>query len=458
VPADIQHFMKLRQLYRALATTDRREAIIRARALAARTDQLFEQIRDMAKKKNDPRKVGMIVTMDSDELGLPRFRMQTEAHDTTEDKQQAFAVAQKHAEGRQTLSGTTGGGNALRPGKPFGEAVDEFLETFPKAKTKRAYRTALKQHAIPFFKAKTLISSIDQDTFAKYVKHILADKKSKHATHLSRINPVTSMFSWLYANHPKSTPILTTKKLIPPPDESEEDERDEFKLHHLRVLFENAKQYRSTEPHKFWVTVVAAFTGCRIEELAQASLQADLRRLEESDIWYFELNERADADGVKRKSMKKRNSKRLMPIHSSLVRHGFIDYLEKQKQEGATRPFELGWKPWKEPDMGTLRWAHAISKWGSRELDQLDKTGKLSRAGLKLSYFHSMRHTFATVLDERGVSEGLRSILQGQAAPGAGENSKRYSKLRRNPRFLSDIVEEHLVDYAAILDDLLADV
>ena len=106
--------------------------------------------------------------------------------------------------------------------------------------------------------------------------------------------------------------------------------------------------------------------------------------------------------------------------------------------------------------MGGVHWAHYIIRWGGRELEKLDRSGELSRDGLKLAYFHSMRHTFASILAECDVGEERRAALQGQAAPGAGENAKRYVKMRHDPRVPSDIVEAHLGAYAAILDDVMA--
>lgn len=48
-------------------------------------------------------------------------------------------------------------------------------------------------------------------------------------------------------------------------------DREEFSVDDLEVLFRHAAQYRESEPAKCWVTVVPAFTGVRIEELAQGA-------------------------------------------------------------------------------------------------------------------------------------------------------------------------------------------
>lgn len=456
MPEDVQHIVKKRQLYQSLTTSDRREAIIRARALASRTDMLFAKLREMAKKKNEALRVEMTLEIGEDELGLPRVRLQTDAHDTADDKEKAFVLVQEFVEARQSASRQQ---VATIPGKALSAAVAEFLaDGVTKGKTFRTYRTALHQQAVPFFGADTAISSIDQERFAEFVKHVFADQTRAHSTKQGFVNAFTSMFSWLRARYPKHVAILTTKKLIPPSKGAEDEQRDAFSLDQIRVLFENANRYRTEKPHKFWVTVAMAFFGCRIEELAQVNLATDFKNDGDSGIWYFEFNEQPDPDGVQRKSIKKPASKRAAPIHSALIRHGFLDYISVQRAAGVSRLFERGWRPWRAPDKGGVHWAHYIIRWGGRELDKLNESGKLPKAGRKLTYFHSMRHTLAQVLAERGVSEEFRAALQGQAVSGGGENANRYVSLRRNPKFLSSLVEQHLVAYAAILDEAVSKV
>ncbi len=107
VLADVQCVLNLGQLlYRSLATADRREAIIRARVQATRTDQLFAQIRFMAKKKSeDLLSIGLIIEIDADELGLPRLKMQPESNDKPEETQKAFQIVPEFAKARQQSAG-----------------------------------------------------------------------------------------------------------------------------------------------------------------------------------------------------------------------------------------------------------------------------------------------------------------------------------------------------------------
>ena len=66
----------------------------------------------------------MILEIDEDELGLPRVRLQTEAHDSDQDKEKALALVRKVAETRQSVGRQK---VVTTPGKALRAAVDEFL-------------------------------------------------------------------------------------------------------------------------------------------------------------------------------------------------------------------------------------------------------------------------------------------------------------------------------------------
>src|SRR5207244_1132159 len=72
VPADLKHLFATKELYRTLATRDRREAIYRAIQLVTRTEATFRLLRTMPKdrKKTDLLQVDMVFTLDFDESGL----------------------------------------------------------------------------------------------------------------------------------------------------------------------------------------------------------------------------------------------------------------------------------------------------------------------------------------------------------------------------------------------------
>jgi integrase len=176
-------------------------------------------------------------------------------------------------------------------------------------------------------------------------------------------------------------------------------------------------------------------------------------------VHYLKFNEDADEDGAELKSMKRTSSWRAVPIHSALVKAGFIDFLIAVKDRGQTRPFEGRWQLTEMPlripgreDAVNRKWSHEMSKWGGKQLDRLAKLNKLTpRKGQ--SYFHSMRHTFTTHLASQGVGEEDWAMLCGQSH--GGINSTRYNKLRHDSPYLSLLVERHLTAYEKALQQAL---
>jgi hypothetical protein len=72
----------------------------------------------------------------------------------------------------------------------------------------------------------------------------------------------------------------------------------------------------------------------------------------------------------------------------------------------------------------------------------------------RLAYFHSMRHTFKSVLGDAGVSSEISEALSGRRY--AGADAERYEKLKQNHRRLAaDGIQRGLDALAALLDKAL---
>lgn len=456
VPTDLQAMLNRQQVYRSLQTSDRREAIILARALAARTDELFAELRTMSKKRKERPQQGVAVEwiykIDFDVLGnRTSERVETQPHDSEQDKAEARAFAQSLRERvhRQPLP-SENPTKSESGGMSLAEAIEWFLPTIGRQRTRNAYQTALRRVAEPFFGSETRIAAIDQAAFARYVRHVFSDPARKHSTKEGYVVAFTSMFSSLRAHFPNGVSALFTHKLIPPKSTSDADERDPFTLDELRTIVRNARRYRESQPSKFWATVGCAFLGCRLEELCQANIETDLRQ--KGDVWYLDFNENADPNGTRRKRLKQKTSRRHTPIHPALMHAGFLEYLNAQLAKGYTRPFESEWRPYPDRPDGEVKWSHGLSKWGGREKRRLQSTGKLS-THRNVGYFHSLRHSFAQTLAEKGIGVEYRAALQGQSVDGGGENANRYVNLRESVEVLAEKLQTGLADYVALLAD-----
>ena len=347
---------------------------------------------------------------------------------------------------------------SVEDGLTLANAVREFLAAADlKPSTLKNYKSYLENKAIPFFGSDRRVCSIQQSDFAAYIDHLKTLGRSS-STLEGYVGALSAMATWHRARG-KSIVQWQSRTLMPANTTPEDQQRAEHSIDDLKVIFSNAVRYLKNEPEKFWVTVVTAFTGCRVEEIAQVDLTSDFHQ-HPSGIYYLMLNEKPDKDGVLRKTMKQLSSWRHVPIHTSLVDAGFVTFLRDVLAQGYVRPFERLWGYREMPlaiedreDEKLSKWAHEISKWGGKEFTRLVESGVLSKASGQ-SYFHSMRHSLSSELGRRDVSLEHRSILAGQSV--GGENGKRYAKLRRDTAFLSRIVEENLHVYVDCLNHAMA--
>ena len=438
-------------LVRSLETGDRKLAIARSRTLVVHTDQIFQRLA-MIKKSNSADGAGDIqfdYTMEvifSDE-GKPSsitVNAQPEEQEAVNSAIKAVMSSLAHAPDDSSHQS---------PAIRFSAAIAEYYQHAQiKPQTKATYRSKL-DHASAYFGKDKDILRIGQADIVKYYSHIL-DTIGNSTSRSLYLSTVTSFLNWHRHRTTGAIP-LTIKTLLPQKDTPDSDDRDAFTLDQLRAIFTNAKQYATTNPQKFWVSVAPVFLGCRIEELCQVNLNTDLVHDEIHGIWYLKFDGRPDSDGVTRKSMKKVSSWRSVPIHSSLVHHGFIAFLQKQIHDGFERPFQKEWKPRTvTSDLGDIvKWSHYISRWGGRELFTVAALEKFDATDL--TYFHSMRHTSRGLLGTAGVTTEIAEAIAGRRY--ASSDAERYEKLKQNYVRLSvEGVERGLDVLSVLLDETMA--
>lgn len=445
VPDDLLSYIGKPYLVKSLHTYEKRLAIILARNLASQTDQIFIKIRNMAKNPNhDELSADFTLEIELNDFGKPsRIKVEAEAHEKDAvDSAITAALGNNQPTIIQKISPYTQ--------KPFSLAIQEYYEKAERLKpnTIANYRSKLR-HASEFFGETSDLLSLEQLDIVNYADHV-RKTINNNTTRGLYIQIVATFINWHRIRAGKRP--FTTKTLIPGRDTPESEDRKAFTLEHMQTLFTNALQYRLTEPHKWWVTVAVAFIGCRIEELSQVNLKTDLIHDSKSNVWYFKFDESLDDDGDKKKSMKKPASWRHAPIHSALIRHGFLEFLQNQINNGATRPFELGWKPRIVEEEQIYKWSHYITKWGGRELVDLDKKGLLQKD--TRTYFHSMRHTFAGLLGDAGVSSDIIEALSGRRV--GGSDQERYGKIKTNHTRLSETgIEPGLIKLEEVLNKVI---
>ena len=185
----------------------------------------------------------------------------------------------------------------------------------------------------------------------------------------------------------------------------------------------DTKSQRISKDELFFVTHIAAYSGMRLNEIIQLNTD-DI--VEKYNIVCFSLNTKIDVKTGKSKTLKTRNSARIVPIHSKLSSIGLFEFIESKKKLAkqcgkAVRLFSCDNKDFSE---------YFRKKINTQVIKDGDKTRT----------FHSFRHTFINKLIQSGQRVEHIAALVG--------HEQQY-KITMNtygepvtPKILKDLVEE----------------
>ena len=200
--------------------------------------------------------------------------------------------------------------------------------------------------------------------------------------------------------------------------------RDPFTLDQLKKIFaaplytgckDDQTGYAVPGPnvirrHRFWVPLLALFTGCRQNEICQLGVD-DVTTEHGLDV----LRVLDDPETGKR--VKTEAGRRVVPIHAELKRIGFLEFVARQREAGHDRLF---------PELRQDRrgyYSEDFQKWfngrGRGIPGFLEKTGA---KGPKTS-FHSFRHTLTDALRRAGATG---EIIDGLCGWGRGNMREIY--------------------------------
>ncbi|WP_051758741.1 site-specific integrase [Shinella sp. DD12] len=194
------------------------------------------------------------------------------------------------------------------------------------------------------------------------------------------------------------------------------DERDQWTDTELRVLFgspvwsgclsagrRSQAGAQIIRDDKFWIPLITLFSGMRLEEICQLRTD-DIRK--ENDIAFFDIHDRPP------RQLKNKNAIRRVPIHSDLIRMGFLTYI-KTLGKGSQPVF-----PALKPGGADDKLGHGFTKW----FTHYRKAIGVYRKNLD---FHSLRHTATTLMHQANVPTLVIDHLTGHSPPG---ETARYTK------------------------------
>lgn len=280
--------------------------------------------------------------------------------------------------------------------KPFSEVVRLYFKENTRAdRTDSQIKSELEKFLVVIGGDRS-VASITKADCRTYKEHILKDRSQ--TTCIKHLSSLSGLFKW--AEQQGFTPdnFNPVRGLSPNKRQAKKHtaQRRPFKDAELLAVFssQDFHQQREKHPERYWLVLLCLFQICRREEAGQLALK-DIG--EESGIPFMVITDEGEGQGLKNAG-----SKRRLPLHSSLVKLGFLDYVESIKTAGHSRLFP-------QLKKGLNGYGDAVGKWFSRLVTQAG----LADPSLVL---HSLRHGGITKLHGAGVQTNQVEVLAGHAS------------------------------------------
>ena len=200
---------------------------------------------------------------------------------------------------------------------------------------------------------------------------------------------------------------------------SPRDERDRFTELELKKIFQRENYIHFTNIEKgrydlYWTPLIGLFSGLRLGEVTSLYLD-NIREISgnhREKRWCFDILEEPDRPD---KHLKTLSSKRIVPIHNTLLDLGFIEFITLLKKRHTDRERLFQELPYRNGNYN-----QNVSRWfNTRYLPSLSiKTDKTN--------FHSFRHTVSDHLKQKGIEPHFVNELLGHTTGNIDQD--RYGK------------------------------
>jgi integrase len=205
-------------------------------------------------------------------------------------------------------------------------------------------------------------------------------------------------------------------------------EKQDLSDEELRKLFQGPVHVGRARPAggageaAFWLPILGFTTGARMRELAQLSVHEVVLRDGVTCLWL--TNREDDEQNIEhltedererlfKKSLKTGDSRRIVPVHSTVLALGFMDYVQTLREARSPALF---------PDLrvdchGNV--AGNFSKWFNLYLN---------RVGIKIRGLDwiSFRHTLKTAMREAHIPQDVADYLTGHSAGRVAQSYGRF--------------------------------
>ena len=251
--------------------------------------------------------------------------------------------------------------------------------------------------------------------------HELMKMDIKDTIHTTTINKhlgyCSSFFEWSL-NHGYSS-INPFKGLKLKKESRPRDERDRFSEKDLKKIFqkENYNHFTKIEDRRYelwWTPLIAVFSGLRLGEITQLYLDniREIKGNHRSKIWCFDCVAEPDRPD---KSLKTKSSRRIVPVHDTLLDLGLVEFIQLLKKEDPKRKRLFQELKYKDGNY-------------NQNVSRFFNNRYLPALGLKTDKknFHSFRHTVSDHLKQKGIEPHFVNELLGHAS--GNIDLERYGK------------------------------
>ena len=181
------------------------------------------------------------------------------------------------------------------------------------------------------------------------------------------------------------------------------------------------KGRKQIKDYRFWVPLIATFSGCRLNELGQMEI-GDIKNHYGIPSFFVRTErdpeEEGDeldlSDSDQQRSVKSDAGYRIVPIHPELIKVGFLNYVKQrtEQQRKADGPARL-FPEWKMETDGY--YSSKFSRWFNQQF--LPKLKLKS----KQHVFHSLRHSFKDAMRDSSITAETQHRYIGHSTGHVGE-------------------------------------
>lgn len=278
----------------------------------------------------------------------------------------------------------------IAPGEITADIAQEFAESFESWPSNRRKKKE--------YRKKTLDQILTMD--------IPEEDRISATTYNNNLTKISSFMLWLHEN--KLLGIENPFKRLFKKEKAAREQWLDFSVSEVQqVLSRENLVFDPQRPSRYWIPWILAHCGARIEEIC-ALYREDIQYAADIDTWFILIQENQPD-----KQIKNSYSNRGIPIHSALVKLGFIDYV--QSIPGGTRLF---------PDLiykENYGYHDKMSDFFSRYLKRIGVYQP--KKTLK-----SFRHTVITALYQTGATREIVPEIVGHTPDSSSMSLSRYHK------------------------------